>query len=651
MTPCHLFAPANLPTNLSTPHTYMDKTAWFVVTTCLVLLGLNYWYTGQQQPATPAAATAPADPAAAAPADPAAAATTPVAQEPTTPAAPAPAAPQQLATLTSTDAEGKPVARFRFQDIGGSLSSVEMLGKAINSTKPELLEDVRLNSQATQGIGTLMFSLSNTAAPTFDTTTYHLVPEATNDHQVTLEGKLNDLTIRKTYTLKPLQQGDKTISGNAYCLHLSIQVSNDGTQPRKAENWGIYSGAAGPISDDERSQYTYYIRLENGSFHKESAGSFRPFFGSAKDRIFPTATDKIGWGGVMNQYYATLLRPTTGDEVHSYYAAPVKSLPIPGKKDGTGEGVEFGVGVPTFILSAAKDGQAGGTHSLEYDLFAGPKLNLMLSDMRQDFPKIDHIMDYGVFHIISYPMNWLINVFYRCFGNWGWAIVAMTFVVRLLIWPLYRKSYMSMKRMSLLQPKMKELRDKYPNDQQKVSMEMMKLYREYGISPMGGCLPMLLQIPIFFSFFYVLQTAAEFRGSSFIGWVTDLSQMDTVATLPIMGYNLPINVLPIVMAITMILQMRMSPQAGDPTQQRIMRLMPLFFFAFCYTFPSALALYWTTTNIISIIQTWIIRRMPQPELQRVAATKGPRKKGFFERMAEAQQAALAEQQRRQGKHK
>ena len=624
----------------------MDKKAWFVVTTCLVLLGLNYWYTSQQQPAVPAPppqAAAPADPAAPAVVDPAPAA----AASPAAPVAAAAAAPQELASLVSLDAKGQPIARFRFQDVGGSLSSVEMVGKAINSTKPELLEDVRLNSQAPQGLGALMFGLSESAAPAFDSTIYHLVPEATDDTRVTLEGQLNDLTIRKTYSLKPTRQGDKDVPGNAYCLHLSVQVTNTGAVARKAQNWGIYAGATGPISDDERSQYPYYIRLEDGAFHKESAGSFRPFFGSAKDRLYTTSADKIGWGGVMNQYYATLLRPTAGDEVHSFFAAPVKTLNIPGKKDGTGEGLEFGVGVPAFSLAAAKEGAAGGTHTLEYDIFAGPKLNLMLSDMTQDFPKIDHIMDYGVFHIISYPMNWLINVFYRCFGNWGWAIVAMTFVVRLLIWPLYRKSYMSMKRMSLLQPKIQELRQKYPNDQQKVSMEMMKLYREYGISPAGGCLPMLLQIPIFFSFFYVLQTAAEFRGASFIGWVTDLSQMDTVATLPILGYNLPINILPIVMAITMILQMRMSPQAGDPTQQRIMRLMPLFFFAFCYTFPSALALYWTTTNIISIIQTWIIRRMPQPELQRVAPAKGPRKKGFFERMAEAQQAALAEQQKRQ----
>ena len=620
----------------------MDKTAWFVVTCCMLLMGLNLWYGGQNsEPAQqPPAATAAADPAQ----EPAASPTREVEQQ-------APARqPVEIATLTSKDADGAEVARFRFQDVGGSLRSVQMIGKAINSTKEDLQGDVMLNSQAAQGVGTLMFGLSEENAPRYDTTVYQVVPELTNDRQVTLEGKLNDLTIRKTYSLIPLQQGDEILPGHAYCLHLSIQVQNSGAKTRRAQNWAVYAGGTGPISSDEWSRYTYYVRVENGKFFSENTGSFKPFFGKAMARLYTTDAAKLAWGGVMNQYYATLLRPTSGNEVHSYYAAPISHLPVPGKTEGeSGEGIEFGVGVPEFTIAGAQEGQVGGAHTLEYDLFAGPKLNLMLSNMTQRFPKIDRIMDYGCFRIISYPMNWLINVFHSWFGNWGWAIVAMTFVVRLLIWPLYRKSYMSMKRMSLLQPKMQELREKYPNDQQKVSMEMMKLYRDYGISPAGGCLPMILQIPIFFSFFYVLQTAAEFRGAPFIGWITDLSQMDTVAILPILGYNLPINVLPLIMAITMFLQMRMTPQAGDPTQQRIMRLMPLFFFAFCYTYPSALALYWTTTNLISIFQTWIIRRLPQPELHKVQPKKGA-KKGFFERMAEAQQAALAEQQRQRRQH-
>ena len=619
----------------------MDKTAWFVVTCCVLLLGLNFWYGSQNTPAPasqPPAATAAATPAATAVSTASA----------TQPAEPQPAVePEEVAMLTSHSSTGEEVARFRFRNVGGSLASVEMVGKAINSTNPDLQADVRLNSQASQGIGTIMYGLSDTAAPVFDTAVYSVVEQDAT--KVVLEGKVDSLLVRKTYSLKPLEQNGDTLEGNAYCLHLTIQVQNTTPAQSESKNWGIYTGAAGPISSSEWQSYTYYVLLEDGSFDKESIGSFKPFFGKEKARIYTTDADKISWGGVMDQYYATLVRPTSGNEVHSYFAAPVKHFPVPGSKpdDASATGVEFALGIPNFSLSAAQEGQAGGVHTLEYDIYTGPKLNLMLTAMNKEFPKIDRIMDYGIFHIISYPMNWLINKFYYLFGNWGWAIVAMTFVVRLLIWPLYRKSYMSMKRMSLLQPKITELRAKYPNDQQRVTAEMMKLYRDYNISPFGGCLPMLLQIPIFFSFFYVLQTAAEFRGAPFIGWVTDLSQMDTVATLPLGGWSIPINVLPILMVATMVLQMRLTPQAGDPSQRRIMHIMPVIFFVFCYTYPSALALYWTTTNVISIIQTFIIRRLPQPELQRVDPKL--RKKSMMERLVASQQAALAEQQRRQAR--
>ncbi len=626
----------------------MDKTAWFVVTICTILLGVN-WYISTRDASQPVPApvqqkeeVAPVAPVSADPTESSAAATEAL--------APAKPEPQEIATLTSHDSQGKPVAKFSFRNIGGSVSSIEMIDKPINSTKEDLLSSVKLNSQVPHGIGTLMYSLSEEKAPGFDETAYSVVPEETNANQVTLEGQWNSLRIRKIYKLKPLKVGEKIVEGNAYCLELSVQVQNTDANPRRAKNWGIYAGGTGPISPTEWASFTYYIRNEDKDFHKENAGSFRPWFGSPKDRVVSVGTDPVAWVGVMNQYYATLIQAKGGQPVTSYYAAPLTAVPLPGKEHKTAEGVESALGVQEFSLAAASEGSAGGVQTLDYTIFAGPKLNLMLSDMTDEVPKIDHIMDYGIFHIISYSMNWLINIFFSWFGNWGWAIVAMTFVVRLIIWPLYRKSYMSMKSMSLLQPKVQEIREKYANDQQKASMEMMNLYREYGISPLGGCLPMFLQIPIFFSFFYVLQTAAEFRGSPFIGWVHDLSQMDTVCSLPIFGYDLPINVLPIVMAITMLLQMRMTPQAGDPTQQKIMRLMPLFFFAFCYYYPSTLALYWTTTNIISIIQTWIIRRLPQPELHKVDPGKRKKGKSLMERMLDAQKVAHAEQQARQRKN-
>lgn len=621
----------------------MDKTAWFVVSLCVGLLALNFWYQSEQQantPAQPAAQVAPAVPATAA---------ATVTTAPVTPSA-APVltrTPQVLATLTSHNAQGEPVARYRFQDVGGSLQSVDMIGKAINSTRPELAQDVSLNGNATQGIGTLMFGLSNTQAPAYDQSVYQIIPELTNDTQVAMWARVGELIVRKIYTLKPLsttRDGEETIvDGNAYVLRLKVDIQNTANTTLAANNWALYAGGTSQISQEEGNYYTYYVRLEDGDFKKETPGSFRPLiFGADKERIYTTDCDNLAWGGTMNQYYSTLVKPTEGSGNNAFYAAPVKfTLPVSGEQ---AEGVELGMGIPDFTLSPKTDSMPGGQKSLSYEIFTGPKLNLMLSEMTADFRMIDRIMDYGWLYLISYPMNWLINVFYSWFGNWGWAIVAMTVVVRLLIWPLYLKSYRSMKAMSSLQPEMKALKEKYPDDQQKVSMEMMKLYRDRGISPMGGCLPMFLQIPIFFAFFYVLQTAAEFRGAPFLGWVTDLSQMDTVYTFNLMGWDLPINILPIVMAVSMIVQMHMTPQAGDPMQQRIIKFMPLMFFLFCYTYPSALALYWTTTNIISIIQTIIIRRMPVPE-PKAPVHKKKGKKGFFERMMEAQQAALAEQQR------
>ncbi|MCQ2365017.1 MAG: membrane protein insertase YidC [Akkermansia sp.] len=621
----------------------MDKTAWFVVTLCIGLLGLQWYVTkdAREQEAAAAAAAAPTEQVA--PAE----ATTAPTENAAAPAAPAPTAakPQEIATLTAKDSSGKPVSCYHFQDIGGSISGVQMIGAAINSTKADMQADVLLNSNPVQGIGTLLFGLSEENAPTFDTAQYSVVEAQTNDTQVTLFAKVGELLIRKTYSLMPLQQGDMTIDGNAYALNLKVDVQNLAGATQEAKNWGIYAGASQQISKDEFSRYTYYVRLEDGDFEKDSVSAFNPWLGKKKSRIYEKDCDKLEWVGSMSQYYATIIKPEEAAGNNSYYAAPTH-FALQGQEEEA-EGVEMALGMPAFSLAAKTEVMAGGQKSFSYDIFAGPKLNIMLNDMTDEFRMIDRVMDYGILTPISYPMNWLINLFHRWFGNWGWAIVAMTFVVRGLIWPLYRKSYVSMKRMSLLQPKMKELKDKYPDDAQKVNMEMMKLYREYGISPMGGCLPMMLQIPIFFAFFYVLQTAAEFRGAEWIGWVTDLSQTDTIYTLTALGIDLPINVLPILMAVSMIVQMHMTPATGDPTQVRIMRWMPLMFFVFCYTYPSALALYWTTTNIISIIQTLIIRRvMPEPKLEKLKAAKKGGKKSFFERMMDAQQAALAEQQRR-----
>ncbi len=632
----------------------MDKKAWIVVSTCIALLGLQWYWTNEQRKEAEAAAPAAAQVAEGAPAaesaEGAAPAAAPTAETVTPAEAPTAAVeekPTVIASLTGKQSDGTAVARYDFQDLGGSVHGVTMLGKAINSTKPDLQDDVVINSDAQHGIGALIFNLSEAAAPRFDTTRYSVVPAQTDDTHVTLVGKAGDLIIRKVYSLMPLQKGEEVIDGNAYALSLKVDVQNTAGTAQKAENWGLYTGAMAPLSKYENDYYNYYVRLENNSFEKENKGSFNPWLGRPKERLLETDAKDLEWLGTMNQFYATIVQADKSCATKTYYAAPFKFKRPAGDE---AQGLATALGIPAFTLAPKADGLQGGQQSLSYSIFTGPKLNLMLNDMTGEFRKLDRVMDYTFLTPISYAMNWLINKFYLLFGNWGWAIVAMTFVVRLCIWPLYRKSYYSMKQMSLLQPKMQELKEKYGDDQQKIQMEMMNLYREYNINPMAGCLPMMLQMPIFLAFFWVLQTAAEFRGAPWLGWVTDLSQMDTVAEVSLMGYDLPINVLPVIMAFSMLFMMRMTPTpaTADNMQVKIMRWMPLMFFFFCYTYGSALALYWTTTNIISIIQTLIIRRMPAPELKKAARKKGG-KKSFFEKMMEAQKAqqALLEKQQRE----
>ncbi len=629
--------------NSSQKSNNMDKTSWIVVSACVALLGYNFYSSSQEMENKPAPQNALVS--AAKSAEPTAApAKLAQSLSPAQPVAVAPVAAQikEIASLVSRNSKGEPVAKYVFQNIGGSIKYVSMVGKSINSTKPELIDDVHINQGSKQGIGTLMFGLSDQLAPRYDISDYQLIESS--ESSVVLQAKMGDLIVRKSYSLRPVSADDSMKEGRAYMLDLDVVILNASTQELEARNWGVFTGLTAPISSAEGAQYTFYVSMEEGNFNKENAGSFTPFFGDDKDRVYDHEHKDLLWAGSMNQYYASLLKPGKNAASNSFYAAPAKvKMPVTGDSV---DGVELGLGMPDFRLSPAAGDVPAVPQSFSYTLFTGPKLNMMLNELNDEYYNVDRIMDYGILLPISYSMNWLINIFYGWFGNWGWAIVAMTFVVRLLIWPLYRKSYMSMKRMSLLQPKMKELKEKYPDDNQKVQMEMMKLYKEYGVSPIGGCLPMLLQMPIFFAFFFVLQTAAEFHGASFIGWVHDLSQMDTIATIPIpgMGWDLPINILPIVMAVSMLIQMRMTPQTGDAMQQRIMQFMPLMFFAFCYTYPSALALYWTTQNIISIAQTWFIQRLPMPELQKVV--KKPGKKGFLERMVETQQTALAEQQKR-----
>ncbi|WP_300666803.1 membrane protein insertase YidC, partial [uncultured Akkermansia sp.] len=490
------------------------------------------------------------------------------------------------------------------------------------------------NEAQQRGIGELVFNMDATQDPSYDNTVYKEVKRTADS--VTLKGydPARQLLISKTYTLHPVKNLEgEVLPGSKYLIRLTVSLLNKSPNVQDLRYMGIFGGSAYPIAKSEpKDTYTHFFYHADGSLEQEVPSYFTGgFFSSAKARVLEGPLQDLTYAGVMSQYYATILLPQDQSRGSTVYATR-QEFPLTHEGNTLVPGVTVAMGIPNLTMAPNE------IKTLTYDIYTGPKFNAYLRDLNLSYPAISDIMAYGWLVFLSVPMNWLLNLFHGWFGNWGVAIICMTIVVRALIWPLHKKSYMAMKRMSLVQPEMVKLKEKYPDDPQKVNMEMMKLYQKYGINPASGCVPMLIQIPIFFAFYRVLQYSAELRGQPFCLWMTDLSLPDTVGHL----FGVPINILPLIMAVTMIIQMRMTPQAGERSQRIIMNLMPVMFFLFCYNFASALALYWTTQNLISIGQTALIRRLPMP----VLSPAKKKKSGFFQKMMEQQRAALEEQQRK-----
>lgn len=440
------------------------------------------------------------------------------------------------------------------------------------------------------------------------------------------------LIAKKTFSLV---ESDKP--GSPYLLEFTLQLENAGPAAIDLGDWSVFLGEASPLYPKEVAQQTGFFWREDGDMHFKHGGKFRGgWFSSAKSIIDSPPDETVRFAGVTNQFFTTVIKPDQPS-----------TTPVWGKSRQVTiqEGARPSTSVLAGLRLPSNQLQAGESTTLNYHLFIGPKQNTMLRAMEDHWGEgWGDVMQYGWFSPISRFLNWLLNIYHNLIDgisrNWSWglAIIILTITVRILIWPLHSKSTRTMKRMSKLKPEMDKLREKYKEDPNKLNMETMGLYRKYGINPLGGCLPMLLQIPIFFGFYRMLQYAVELRGQGFL-WVGDLSQPDTLGHF--MG--IPLNLLPTVMAVTSFVQIKMTPSTGDKMQQRILLLMPVMFFLFCYNFASALALYWTTQNIFSIGQTWLMSKMPEPELK---ARKGANK-SWVQRMAERQ--AEMQKMQRQGR--
>jgi YidC/Oxa1 family membrane protein insertase len=279
---------------------------------------------------------------------------------------------------------------------------------------------------------------------------------------------------------------------------------------------------------------------------------------------------------------------------------------VPQWPEQKASGVEGAMAMPAFQI------QPGQTYSAKFEIYAGPKIYHRLAQLPHNEAEI---MDFGMFKIVCQSLLNFMNLLHSWLHDYGLAILALTTVIKLSLWPIQNKANKSMRQMAALSPKMQELRDKYKDDPTRMNQEVMKLYKQYGINPVGGCLPMMIQIPIFFGLFKMLGQAVELRNAKFL-WIKDLSQPDTLAFLPVLGWR--VNLIPILMAASQIWLMAMTPKTGDPTQRRVMMFTPLIFLFICYNFAAALALYFTTQNLFSILQFYMNKRQPMPTLEKVA---------------------------------
>ena len=248
-------------------------------------------------------------------------------------------------------------------------------------------------------------------------------------------------------------------------------------------------------------------------------------------------------------------------------------------------------------------------HVFRYKLFFGPKSMTVLKSVDYDLIKAVH---FGMFDILAKPCVWIMNFIYDFIPNYGVAIIILTILTKILLWPLGNKSYKSMAEMKKIQPLMAEIKEKYKGDKKRMNEEMMGLYKTYKVNPVGGCLPMVVQIPVFFALYRMLYEAIELRHAPFFGWINDLSAPDRLFrfdfSIPFMQAPYGIPVLTIIMGATMFIQQKMSPPAGDPTQAKMMMMMPIVFTVIFINFSSGLVLYWLVNNIISVAQQYYITK-------------------------------------------
>lgn len=395
----------------------------------------------------------------------------------------------------------------------------------------------------------------------------------------------NSLDVVLSYTDSQGIEFEKvfTIKRDAYNVDVSYRVNNTSAQNIQVQLWGQLTQSVAKPTEESN----FMMQLYRGAAYSTEQDKYEKYdFGDMDDANLKQITQG-GWVAMIQHYFVTAWVPANDQENRLYTSLTSN------KELGS---IGF-MGQPTTIAS-------NSTQEFKATLYTGPKLQDRLEAVS---PTLYLTVDYGFLWWLASPLHWLLTFFYGYVGNWGLAIVLLTFFVRGLMYPLTKKQYTSMAKMRQLAPKMAALKERYGDDRQKMGQATMEMYRKEKVNPLGGCLPLLLQMPIFLGLFWMLQESVELRHAPFMLWITDLSVKD------------PYYVLPILMGASMWYMSKMQPSmSADPMQQKMMQIMPVIFTVFFLWFPSGLVLYWVVSNIVTLLQQTYIYRQIDKENEKTA---------------------------------
>lgn len=468
------------------------------------------------------------------------------------------------------------VLELEVDTLGGVVSKARLLKHLEEDKSPVVLFDRSNDRQYFARTGLV----SGSGAELPNHTQIFAATKNQANNSITLVAEKNGVRLEKTFILSKgsyvveAKHNIKNISAQNLDATLYAELVRDDGKPSfkgKVEESSFYSTFTGPAvyTDAEKFHKINFSDIEKG---KSKVPSTQP-------------AGETAWVAMVQHYFVSAWVPPTTYSKDLYVEKLDKN--------------QFRVGVKSKL-----DALAIGQEKVEtFKLFVGPQEERVLENVA---PGLELVKDYGWLTILAKPIFWLLEKIHGLVNNWGWAIILLTVFIKLVFFPLSAASYKSMARMKEVQPRLLEMKERFKGEPQKLNQAMMEMYRKEKINPLGGCFPVLIQIPVFIALYWVLLASVEMRAAPWLGWIQDLSKPDTLFGV---WFGAPIGLLPILMAISMFVQTKLNPTPPDPVQAKLMMLMPIVFSFMFFFFPAGLVLYWVVNNILSIAQQWQINKI------------------------------------------